>query len=263
MRALVTSSSADQRPKAASLGPLTDDAFLNGRVRVWQPARGFRAGLDSVMLAAAVAATPRQRVCDLGVGVGVASLCLAARIADLHITGVEIDPDLADLAKANAARNSRHARFEVLVADVLNRPRALARQSFDHVITNPPFHSIERGTRAPKADKARATSVPGRALVEWLSFARALVRPKGQVTAIVPTEQVPLVLEALSPMGAGMELVPLWPTADADAKRLIVRTRMNSNASLRLLPGLVLHNADGSPTAAAEAVLRHAQALTK
>jgi tRNA1(Val) A37 N6-methylase TrmN6 len=60
-----------------------------------------------------------------------------------------------------------------------------------------------------------------------------------------------------------MELVPLWPTADADAKRLIVRTRMNSNASLRLLPGLVLHNADGSPTAAAEAVLRHAQALTK
>jgi tRNA1(Val) A37 N6-methylase TrmN6 len=261
MRVLASTSSADQRPLAAF--ELTDDAFLNGRVRAWQPERGFRAGLDSVMLAAAVAATPRQHVCDLGAGAGVAALCLAARVGELHVTGVEIDRDLADLARANAARNAAAASFDVVLADVLKRPRAIARQSFHHVVTNPPFHSVERGTRAPRADKARATSAPARALVEWLRFARALARPKGQVTAILPPEQLPLALEALSPRGLGVELIPLWPKEGAEAKRLIVRTRMNSNAPLRLLQGLVLHDEGGRPTAEAERVLRHGEALTR
>lgn len=262
MQALATPSSADQRPNAASLGiEVTDDAFLSGRVQVRQPAHGFRAGLDSVMLAAAVTASPRQHVCDLGVGAGVASLCLAARVGQLHITGVEIDRGLAELAQANAARNHA-ASFEVVIADVLRRPRNLERQSFHHVITNPPFHSTERGTRAPRSDKARATSAPARELVDWLRFARALARPKGWVIAILPSEQLPLALEALSPQGKGAEVIPLWPKAGVDAKRIIIRTRMNSNAGLRVLPGLILHNADGSPTPQAEAVLRHGEALT-
>jgi len=262
MQALATSSGVDQRPNAASSGvEVTDDAFLGGRVQVWQPAHGFRAGLDSVMLAAAVTASPRQRICDLGAGAGVVSFCLAARVGELHITGVEIERGLAELAHANAARNNA-APFEVVVADVLKRPRMLESQSFHHVMTNPPFHSTERGTRAPKADKARATSAPARELVDWLRFARALARPKGWVTAILPPEQLSPALAALSPEGKGVEVIPLWPKAGADAKRIIIRTRMNSNAGLRLLPGLVLHDADGSPSAAAEAVLRHGAALT-
>jgi tRNA1(Val) A37 N6-methylase TrmN6 len=107
----------------------------------------------------------------------------------LHITGVEIDPDLADIAKANAARNAHQASFEVVVADVLKRPRTIARQHFHHVMTNPPFHSIERGTRAPKAEKARATSAASRGIVDWLRFARALVRPKGQTHPALARER--------------------------------------------------------------------------
>jgi tRNA1(Val) A37 N6-methylase TrmN6 len=263
MRDLATHSSADQRPKDAPTSiEVTDDAFLGGQVRVWQPAEGFRAGLDSVALAAAVTATSRQRVCDLGSGVGVASLCLAARIPGLHFTAVEIDRDLAEITTANAARNAHAASFDVIVADVLKRPRAIERQSFHHVITNPPFHDIERGTRAPAADKARATSVLSGELIAWLRFARALVRPKGWVTAILPPEQLSLALQALAPSGNGVEVVPLWPKAEIAAKRVIVRARMNSNAGLRVLPGLIWHNADGTPTAEADAVLRHGKALT-
>ena len=259
---LATSSNAEQRPNAAPAGiEVTDDAFLGGRVFVWQPANGFRAGLDSVMLAAAVPAAPRQNICDLGSGVAVASLCLAARVGGLHIAGVEIDRDLAEIAQANAARNRQAASFDVVVADVLKRPRTLVRQSFHHVITNPPFHNVERGTRAPEAGKARATSVHARELTEWLRFARALVRPKGWITAILPPEQLGVALRALAPDGLGTEVIPLWPKAGVAAKRIIIRTRMNSNAGLRLLPGLVLHNADGSPSTAADFVLRQGEAL--
>jgi len=258
----MSSGAEAQRPNAAPAGvEVTDDAFLDGRARAWQPTKGFRAGLDSVMLAAAVLAAPRQRVCDLGMGAGVASLCLAARVAGLHITGVEIDRTFADIARANAARNAHAASFDVIQADVLKRPRAIERQSFHHVVTNPPFHNADRGTRAPAPGKAKATSAHAHELIEWLRFARALVKPKGWITAILPPEQLPFALRALSPEGNGVEIVPLWPKAGIAAKRLIIRTRTNSNAALRLLPGLVLHNADGSASAAADAVLRRGEPL--
>jgi tRNA1(Val) A37 N6-methylase TrmN6 len=241
---------------------LSDDDFLGGRVRLWQPKSGFRAGLDSVMLAAAVPARSGAQVCDLGVGVGTAALCLAARIANLRITGVEIDHDLAELARANAARNQCKS-FAVVEGDVFARPRALPRQAFDHVITNPPFFDIARGTRALHAGKARATSVHAKDLSAWLRFARALVKGGGWATTILPPEQLPVALTALSQDGRGAEVFPLWPKAGEPAKRLIIRVRMNARSPLRLLPGLVLHGTDGRPAAEAEAVLRHGGSLFK
>jgi tRNA1(Val) A37 N6-methylase TrmN6 len=232
---------------------------LGGRVDAWQPAHGFRAGLDSVTLAAAVPARAKEHVCELGAGVGVAALCLAARVRDLHITAVEIDEDLAALTRANAERN--RAPVDVVIADVLKRPRTIARQGFHHVMTNPPFHDIGHGTRAPEPMKARATSVHAHDLVVWLRFARALARPKGTITAIVPPDQVPLALEALSPAGQGVEIIPLWPKPGAPAKRIIIRTRMNSKAPLQLHAGLLLATTGGKPTPEAEAVLRHGGAL--
>lgn len=257
------SSSADQRPKAAPVGmEVTDDAFLGGRVQLWQPANGFRAGLDSVVLAAAVPARARESVCDLGAGVGTASLCLASRVGGLHITALEIERDLADLATANAARNGQSS-YTVIVADVLKRPRSVARQGFHHVMTNPPFHDIARGTRAPGAGKARSTSAHVQDLIAWLRFARALAKPQGWVTAIVPPEQLATAVLALSPQGLGVEIIPLWPKLGTPAKRLIIRTRMNSKAGLQLLPGTALHDADGTVSPAANSILRQGEPLIR
>lgn len=261
MRVLANTLSADERPKAAASAGFTDDAFLDGRIRVWQPVKGFRAGLDSVMLAASVPAKPRDRICDLGAGVGTASLCLAARVANVAITAVEIDGDLAELSRANAHKNEVD-HFDAVVADVLKRPRSIARQSFDYVMTNPPYHDTARGTRAPAAGKARATSSSSRELVDWLRFAKALAKPKGMVSAVIPPEQLTQALTALAPDGLGVEIVPLWPKEGEGAKRMIVRTRLNARAGLRVLPGIVLHTEGGAPTAAAEAVLRRGEALT-
>lgn len=214
------------------------------------------------MLAAAVPAKNGDTVCDLGAGVGTAALCLAARVTGLHITAVEIDDELAALAQANAERNAHAQSFQVVTADVLKRPRSVPRQSFHHVLTNPPFHDITRGTRAPAAAKARATSAHMRELIDWLRFAGAVARPQGTVTAILPPEQLPAALQALSPDGQGVEIIPLWPKHGVAAKRIIVRTRMNAKAPLLVQPGLVLHRSDGKPTEEAEAALRHGQALT-
>jgi len=252
-----------ERPNAAqSAYELTDDEFLGGRVKLWQPKIGFRAGLDSVMLAAAAPAKPGARVCDLGIGAGAAALCLAARVANLRVTGIEIDHDLAELASANAARNA-YAPFIVFEGDVFARSKLLPRQVFDHVITNPPFFDIARGTRSPLAAKARATSAHAKDLAAWLRFACALTKAGGWVTTILPPEQLAVALDALTKQGQGAEVFPLWPKVGEPAKRIIIRVRMNARAPLRLLPGLVLHGTGGRPTAEAEAVLRHGEALFK
>jgi len=252
-----------ERPNAAQFAhELTDDEFLGGRVKLWQPKDGFRAGLDSVTLASAVQAKQGTRVCDLGIGAGTASLCLAARVGDVRITGIEVDHDLAELARANGVRN-RCKSFEVIEADIFARPRHVPRQGFDHVITNPPFFDIARGTRAPQAAKARATSAHAKDLDAWLRFGRALVKGGGWLTAILPPEQLPVALNALAPRGLGTEIIPLWPKAGEPAKRAIIRVRINARAPLRLLPGIVLHGTDGKPTRQAEAVLRHGEPLFK
>jgi len=123
----------------------TEDAFLSGRVRARQLARGFRSGLDAVMLAAAMPAKPGDRALELGSGAGVASLCLAARVSDCTIVGVEIDADLVSLANENALANDLADRVRFVQANTLRLPPEL-RTAFDHVLCNPPFHEIGRAS---------------------------------------------------------------------------------------------------------------------
>jgi tRNA1(Val) A37 N6-methylase TrmN6 len=254
-------SGPEQRPKAAVPG-LSDDAFLGGRLSILQPVKGFRAGLDAVMLAAAVPARERQAICDLGSGVGTAGLCVAARVGAVQLTAVDIDPQALERATDNAQRNGLGATFTTIEADLQGRARNLPRQHFHHVLTNPPFHDDARGTRAPDSAKATARSIAGPALFHWLRLARAIVRPRGTVSAILPPAQLALAISALSESGQGMTLIPLWPAQDVPAKRMIVRAQMNSRAPLQVQPGVVLHEADGRQTPQAEAILRHAGALS-
>jgi tRNA1(Val) A37 N6-methylase TrmN6 len=241
---------------------LTDDAFLGGQLRILQPRKGFRAGLDAVVLAAAVPARPRQRVCDLGAGAGTAGLCVAARVSGVHVTAVDLDADMLDLAAQNAARNDLSGCFEVMEADLVGRARNLPRQHFHHVLTNPPFHDEARGTRAPDDRKASAKSIGAASLLHWLRLARAITRPGGTVATILPPAQLPVALEALSPHGRGVTVFPLWPRAGVAAKRMILLAHVNSAAPLVMAPGILLHDPDGKPSVAAEEILRRGKALS-
>ena len=78
---------------------LTHDAFLGGRLRLWQPRQGYRAGMDAVLLSASVPANKGERVLELGCGVGTAILCLGTRVEGVDLTGVERDAAFAALAR--------------------------------------------------------------------------------------------------------------------------------------------------------------------
>lgn len=241
----------DQAPET------TEDRFLDGRLVLRQLAHGFRAGLDAVVLAAAVPAWAGDNALELGSGAGTASLCLAARVPDLAITGAEIESELVRISNANATANQLGDRVVFVTVDVLDLPPDMKRD-YDHVFCNPPFHGAE-GDHSPDGGRARATHDDG-TLEAWLRVGVARVASGGTFTAIVRADRLTETLAALPE--TGVRLFPLWSRAGQCAKRIIVQARKGSRAPLELLAGLVLHKEDGSYTDEADAVLRGQCALT-
>lgn len=244
----------------------TDDGFLGGRLKLLQPAKGYRAGIDAVLLAASIPARGEERVLEAGSGAGVASLCLAARVAGLELAGLELQPDLVRLARENAQRNGL-ARNAIFLEGNIGLPvrdlvaLGLEPQSWHHVFANPPFYHPDASALPPDAGKAQAHVTLGSDLGDWVRFACVMARPKGTVSFVHRADALAQLLVALEGHVGGIEVFPLWPAAGKPASRVIVRGVRGSRAPLVLRPGLVLHGRDGHFTERAENILRHGAPL--
>jgi tRNA1(Val) A37 N6-methylase TrmN6 len=213
-----------------------------------------------VLLAAAVPANSDDHVLELGCGVGGAALCLLARVPGARVTGLELQPELAALARANAEANGVADSFEPLPGDLLAPPVEIAAGGFDHAMANPPY--LEAGRADAPADPMRAAATvegPAR-LADWVAALTRLVRRKGTVTVIHRADRLADLLDALARRAGELVVLPLWPSAGAEAKRVLVRARVGVGTPLRLTPGLVLHE-DGGFTAQARAVLEEGAPL--
>lgn len=240
----------------------TADTLLGGTLRLQQPKDGYRVAVDPVLLAAAVPAASAGRLLDIGTGVGAAALCYASRVPGARAVGLELQPDLAGMARGNVALNGLDDRIEVVEGDLLRPPADFVAGSFDHAVANPPYLPPDRADPPPDPSKA-AAHVEGEAgLADWVGFALRMVRPKGGITFIHRADRLDELLALLHGRAGGIVVFPLWPKTGREAKRVIVRARPGVRTPARLAPGLVLHNADGSYTAEALRILRDGGALT-
>ena len=216
---------------------LTDDAFLGGLLRLWQPIHGYRAATDPVLLAAGVNANGGQSVLDLGCGAGTASLCLGARVPGLALSGLELQPDYADLARRNAARND--IAFEVVVGDLGDLPAVLKR-GFDHVIANPPYYAAG-GTASPNTgrDVALRVDTP---IANWVECGARRLSPGGWMTMIFAADCLPDVLAACGDRLGSVAVLPLASRAGQPGLRVILQARKGGRRAFRLLAPFVLHD---------------------
>ena len=235
---------------------VTEDRLLDGRVRLRQPARGYRAGLDAALLAAACDARPGQRVLEAGCGAGGALLAAAARRPDAHFVGVERDPDALALARENIALNGLESRVEAVEGDVAVRFSVLGLEPFDAAMTNPPFFDDPDSLRGPAPDR-RAAWMADDGLAAWIGFLSKGVREGGTITLIHRADRLADILALLGEKCGGVQILPIHPFADAPAKRVLVRAVKTGKAPLRLLPALVLHERGGEKhRPEVEAILR-------
>ncbi|ABC23749.1 methyltransferase small [Rhodospirillum rubrum F11] len=236
-----------------------EDGLLDGRLRLMQPVDGYKVAIDSVLLAAAVDAAPGAHVLDAGAGTGAALLCLAARRPDLRVTGLELQALHAGLCHWSIELNALAGRARVMAGDLDRPPPELRATPFDAVMTNPPFTSA--GTPPPDGGRARAM-MEGMALERWVARCLALLRPKGRFFAVHRADRLDDLISALTGRAGEITVLPLWSRAGRPAERVIVAARKGVRGGARLLPGLVLHQADATAyTDETTALLRSGKAL--
>ncbi len=240
----------------------TTDGLLDGRVILRQPLTGYRAAVDPVLLAAAVRAKPGQSVLDAGCGAGAAMFCLAVRVPGLALTGIELQPGEAALARESVSLNSfaEGCVIAAIVTGDILRPPAEMLNAFDIVITNPPYG--DSGTPPPNENLAVAHMEGEADVAGWIKGCLACLKPKGRLVMIHRADRLSEILASLHDRKAGdIRILPIFPKTGQPARRVIVDAGKDRRSPDTLLPGLVLHIGDGSYTAEADAVLRRAGAL--
>lgn len=234
----------------------TVDAILNRKVQVEQPKKGFRVAVDTILLAAAVGARANEKAVDLGCGVGGAMLALAVRVEGLTVNGLEIQPEIADLARANIKRNRLEGRMEVLTGDVTYLPGPLL-FCYDHVMMNPPYNDPEKSDPSPDESKRIATTATMDELEMWIVSAARCLKQTGILTMIYRADRLDEVLGYMQPHFGETEIIPLLPKTGEDAKRLILRSRKGEGARHVSCRPITLHRSSGGYTDEVDAILKH------
>ena len=237
-------------PMSELLADITEDAFLGGRLRLRQPRSGHRSGHDAILLAAATAARAGDRVVEFGAGVGAAGLALAKRIDGLDLVLVEIDPQLARLARDNASANSIVA--DVVVLDVTSAAEAFAAaglkaDSADAVLMNPPFNEGARHRASPDPARASAHVADSETLETWIHASRRLLKSGGALTLIWRADALSEVLAKLGRGFGSLTILPVHGDATRPAIRILIRAVKGGRAPMRILPGLLLKDESGLP----------------
>lgn len=247
----------------------TIDAFHRGRFRLVQPAAGaHRAGLDALILAAALPSGFAGEVADLGAGAGAAGLAVASRCPKASVLLVERAPEMVAFAQRTLVLPENRAlarRVSLLAADVALAGKArqkagLCDRSVDFVVMNPPFNAgDDRGSPHRLRREAHAMT-PG-LLEAWVRTAAAIVRPGGGLALVFSVPSLQATLTALEGRFGGAEIVPVHPRAGSDAIRIVLRARHGSRAGPALKPPLVLHGTGSAFSQRADAICNGRRSL--
>jgi tRNA1Val (adenine37-N6)-methyltransferase len=236
----------------------SDDRFLEGRIKICQSRQGYRFSVDAVILAFhAVPEKSGGRILDIGTGCGVIPLIIAKRHQDVRITGVEIQSELAELARRNVSANGLQSRITILHKDVLQMRSDDIGPPLDMVITNPPYRKPDSGRINPQDQRALARHEIAVSLDGLIKSIRRFLKTGGSGWIIYPVER-------LAELVTGMQAHHLEPKYlrtihsryDSDAKRCLLKVVKAARPGLIAGPPLAIYDADGVYTEEMNAMMR-------
>jgi len=229
---------------------VTHDAFLGGRLCITQPKKGFRAGIDSVLLGASVSADS-EKILDIGAGVGTAGLVgyLLSRAAQTLL--VEAQPEMVALAKRNIAQNGLEEHCAAICCNIgeggpVRFAAGIVPDHFSSVIANPPFFEANSGTLAPVVARADARHRGVLSLDDWVRVACSAVAPKGEILFINRIEHLGELLDAFQKRLGDIAVLPLASRVGQAPTRFLIRGIKGSKAPTRLLYPFVVHGETGN-----------------
>jgi len=216
----------------------TKDSFLGGRIKIWQPKKGYRAGIDPILLAASVNASEGQKVLDLGCGVGTASFALGYRVKNIELYGIEIQKAVADLANLNSEENGIELKLEC--SNITKLSSNITSKSFDHVIANPPYFDRKTSVRSINLAKEKSfgDTCP---ISDWLKVAAKRAKPKGFVHFIVRSDRLPEMFRNMPSSLGSLVITPILSRKNENAKLAILHARKNGRAGFIISSPIILH----------------------
>jgi FkbM family methyltransferase len=236
------------------------DYLLGKKVAIYQPNDGYRASVDAVFVASSVPFKKNAKILDVGAGTGAISLCLAKRFLDCEVCSLEIQERLADFIENSAKENGFENRVRVINCDISKLEKQIEPNSFDFVVTNPPYSSSEMMV-SPNLSKARAHNESSVDLEKWLKFCVKMLKPRGTFCMIHRADRLDEILHVLYKKVGAIEVIPMFSKKGRETKRVIVRARKGVKTPFKMSLGITIHEADGGYTKEANDILVNAKAM--
>lgn len=228
----------------------TFDNILKGKIKIIQMKFGFRYGFDTVFLAAFVNGFLKKNkrkniiLADVGSGVGTISLILAFKNANIKISAIENNLQYIKIAEENIVNNNLKKKIELINSDIFNVNKKLI-NNFDFVVSNPPFYKEQKNKSKNKLIDVSKRIID---LNKWLEGSVKLLKDKGTIFLIFPTEILDEVLICLSKKTGSFKIFPFWLNHKKSCKRIILTARKGGASPIELMPGLKLYNNNGTIT---------------
>lgn len=236
------------------------DELWAGGPRFMQRGGGFRLSTDSVMLADFVNVKKARRCLDLGSGAGVLCVLLAAKAPDMCITGIELQEDWAELSRVNLKENGMDSHVDIITGDLRQQVRLLPAGSFDLVVSNPPYFSVNSGYSAP--DESRAAARDERSCTLWdVCFAAGwALRWGGSLCIVHRPERLSEIFCSMTANGIEPKrLREVCPKAGRAPSLVLVEGRRGGKSGLSFEPPLILTDDNGLDSAEARRIYRRGE----
>jgi tRNA1Val (adenine37-N6)-methyltransferase len=228
----------------------TLDQLTGYGLRIVQPRHGYRFSLDPLLLVDFAAGRGETRSIDLGTGCGVMPLLLARKDPAAVVTGVELQPAMSDLARRNVQLNALEDRVEILSCDIGSLKGRFPVDSFDLVLSNPPYRRPGTGKVSPKAGRDDARHETTAALADFLSAAKYLVKPSGRICFIYhPCRLAELMAQAAELKLAPLRLRMVHGTAALPARMFLVELMKGRVGELQVEAPLMVRGENGGYSA--------------
>jgi tRNA1(Val) A37 N6-methylase TrmN6 len=226
---------------------LTTDTFFNGCVQVKQNRSGYRFSIDAVLLAWHTGPRPGDTVLDLGTGCGIIPMILAYRYPQIRVYGIEVQTDLADIARLNIEENNMDDRIFIMCMDMKTLNHGITSGPVDLVVCNPPFRKARSGRINPDQQRAVARHEIKTTLHDVIKTAHGMLRTSGRLVIVYSADRTTDVLSQMRAIG----IEPKWirmihSRENTNAKLILIEGKKGARPGLKIGPALIIYRENGT-----------------
>lgn len=226
---------------------LTSDTFFNGRVKIKQKRSGYRFSIDAVLLAWHAEPRPDDTILDLGTGCGIIPIILAYRHPGIRVYGIEVQMDLADVARLNIEENKMDDRIFIRCMDMKMLNHDVTSGPVDLVVSNPPFRKARSGRINPSPQRAIARHEIKTTLHDVIKTTRSMLRNSGRFVIVYPAERITDILSQMRKF----EIEPKWirmihSEKNTNAKLILIEGKRGGRPGLKIGSPLIIYRKNGT-----------------